>query len=261
MNANYIGWLAVCMSVIAFQLAYKLVKPLAPKWRFCWFVILGICGFPAILYAVYYLHVLPEWAWFYELRSWRGSEFPVISLGASAACLATLLPRRLVSLLLFFSITTAAVPYIKPLLVPLPSGEIHDTWDGGACLQSTPSTCGPASIATILRSLGLPASERAVALNSFTYAGGTEAWYLARHVRSQGLDARFDFRSGMPENLKLPALVGVRLGGFGHFIPVLSRTGNLITIADPLHGMETLTLKELEKRCQPTGFHLSVTKD
>jgi hypothetical protein len=54
--------------------------------------------------------------------------------------------------------------------------------------------------------------------------------------------------------------VGVRLGGFGHFIPLLERNGDLLTIADPLHGMESISIAELEKRCKPTGFHLSITR-
>jgi hypothetical protein len=260
MNSNLTGWAAVCLGVIAFKFAFTRVKPLAPKWRVGWFLLLGICGLPAALFAVYYLHVLPERAWFYELRSWRGSEFLAIPLGASAGCLATLFPRKLLGLILIFSITTAAVPYVKPLLVPLPSGALHDEWKDGACLQSTPSTCGPASIATILKHQGLDASERGIARQAFTYAGGTEAWYLARHVRTLGLDARFDFRPGLPADLKLPALVGVRLGGYGHFIPILSRKGDLLTIADPLRGMESVTLAELEKRSPLTGFHLSICK-
>jgi hypothetical protein len=242
MNINFIGWAAVCVSVIAFKVAFHRLKPLAPKWRFGGFVLFGFLGIPALLFALYYLHFLPEQTWFYELRSWRGSEFLAVPLGASAGCLATLFPRKLLGLLLIFSITTTAVPYIKPMLAPLPSGAYQDQWSGDACLQSTPSTCGPASIATILKHQGLASSEREIARRAFTYAGGTEAWYLARHVRSLGMNAHFDFRPGLPENMILPALVGVRLGGFGHFIPVISRDGDRLTIADPLHGMETITV-------------------
>ena len=161
---------------------------------------------------------------------------------------------------LLASVAVLSVPYVKPLLVPLPDSMIHDQWEGDACMQSTPSTCGPASIATILRSLGLPASERAIAREAHTYAGGTEAWYLARYVRSQGLNARFDFSKGLPENLELPAMIGVRLGGFGHFMPVLARDGDMLTLADPLHGKETISLRDLQKRCQLTGFHLVISR-
>jgi len=259
MNVNLIGWAAVCASIIAFQLAFNFTKLRATKWRACWFVIFCICGIPAFLFTVYYSHILPEWAWFYELRSWHGSEFFATPLGAAAGILATLLPRKATGMVLLLTITTVSIPHIKPLLAPLPPGQIVDEWDGDACLQSTPSSCGPASIATILRQLGRPSSERTIAGKSFTYQGGTEAWYLARHVRSLGLDARFDFRTGLPEEIKLPALVGVRLAGFGHFIAVLSRKGDLLTVADPLHGKETISLTELEKRCRLTGFHLSIS--
>ena len=260
MNVNFIGWAAVCAGVIAFRFAFIRVHPLESGWRVAWFLVLGLCSVPALLFTVHYLHVLPERAWFYELRSWRGSEFLAVPLGAAAGCLATLFPRKLLGLFLIFSITTTVIPYTKTVFAPLPSGAFHDDWKDRACLQSTPSTCGPASIATILKSLGIETSEREIARHAYTYAGGTEAWYLARHVRSLGLNARFDFRPGLPDDKELPALVGVRLGGYGHFIPIISREGDILTIADPLRGMETVTLKELEKRCSLTGFHLSIRK-
>lgn len=259
MNVNFVGWVAVCASVIAFQLAFNFTKPLTTKWRACWFGILGICGIPAFLFTVYYLHILPEWAWFYEMRSWRGSELLAIPLGAAAGCLATLLPRKTTGLVLLLTITTVSIPHVKPLLAPIPSGSLVDKWDGDACLQSTESSCGPASIATILRHLGHPASESVIARKSFTYQGGTEAWHLARHVRLLGLNARFGFQPGLTEDIELPALVGVRLAGFGHFIAVLSRKGDLLTVADPLHGMESVSVAELEKRCRLTGFHMSIS--
>ena len=135
-------------------------------------------------------------------------SFFAIPLGASAGCLAAMLPRRVVPVILLLSIACSGGSICQTACwFPCPAAAIHDQWDGGACLQSTPSTCGPASIATILRSLGFPASEREVARNAFTYAGGTEAWYLARYVRSQGLNVtlRLSHRH-CREDLKLPAL-------------------------------------------------------
>lgn len=258
MNVNLIGLAAVCLSVAAFKVAFEVAKSASHGKRVLGLLVFAALGSPALLYAVYYLHVLPERPWFYELRSWPGSEFFVVPLGVSSACLAAMLPRKLLSLILLSLVALGVIPYLKPVLVPLPRNGIKDQWRDEACLQSTPSTCGPASIASILRFHGMPASEREIARAAHTYAGGTEAWYLARYVRSRGLAASFDFRPGLPEDLRLPALIGVRLGGFGHFMPVLSRDKDMLVVADPLHGLETIHLKELEKRCRLTGFHLSV---
>ena len=55
-------------------------------------------------------------------------------------------------------------------------------------------------------------------------------------------------------------MVGVRLGNIGHFIPVLGREGERFVIGDPLKGKEVLTLEELEKRYEFTGFHMRVKR-
>ena len=196
------------------------------------FVLLAI---PSILFAVYYLHILPERAWFYTLRSWSGSELLIVFLGGATGAFATLLPRSLLLLPLCTLVAIAIVPYIKPLVGPLADSEFAERWDGDTCLQSTSSTCGPASVSTILRRLGAETTERETARAAYTYAGGTEAWYLARYVRSKGFVPRFDFRKTFHQ-AGLPAVVGVRFGNVGHFIAVLDVNGDQITFADPLRG-------------------------
>jgi Peptidase C39 family len=261
MNANWIGLLAVALSLCAFKITYHCAGQSTVGRKTKLFLLAALASIPSVLFTIHYLHLLPETEWFYQFRSLRGSELSVIPMGIAAGILATMIPRKWITTLMILLTTAGSIPYIKPLLVRLPSDFIHDQWSGNACLQSTPSTCGPASIATILKHLGLAASEREIARYAHTYAGGTEAWYLARYVRSRGLSATFDFRPGLPSDLKLPALVGVRLGGFGHFIPLLARDGDQLTIADPLHGMERISIADLEKRCQPTGFHLSIQRN
>jgi hypothetical protein len=195
---------------------------------------------PSLWFAAYYAHVLPEYEWFYELRSWPGTEFLVVFLGCAAGASASLLPRFALAGLLAFLLGCAAVPYVKPVVGPLPDDAFQDQSDGDVCLQSTPSTCGPASVTTILRHFGVSTTERETARAAFTYAGGTEAWYLARYVRTRGLSPRFAFRKTFSPSAGLPAVVGVRVGGLGHFIAVLDVTNDQITFADPLSGKEQL---------------------
>lgn len=97
-----------------------------------------------------------------------------------------------------------------------------------------------------------------MAAEAHSCAGGTEAWYLARAAAARGFNARFDFQPGFAPDSGLPAVVGVRLGTIGHFIPVLGREGDGYVTGDPLRGREVLTLEQLHRRYEFTGFHLRV---
>ena len=258
MNANPIGLLAVGTSLVAFVLCYTNLRARGIRLRLALLALFALGAIPSVLFAVYYLHVLPEWAWFYTLRSWRGTEFLVVFLGLATGALASLLPRFLLGLPLSVLLALAMVPYVKPFMGSLPDSEFREKWEGDVCLQSTSSTCGPASVSTILRHLGANPSERAAARAAYTYIGGTEAWYLARYVRSMGFVPRFDFRETFTPEAGLPAMVGVRLGGVGHFIAVLDATDGQVVYADPLVGERHLPLSEFQCHYTFTGFHMVI---
>jgi predicted double-glycine peptidase len=257
---NFLGVAAVILSVGGFAASYHYFKGKSPGVRLIAFLLLGILAIPAILFAGYYLHVLPENAWFYELRSWPGSELLAIFLGVAAGAFATLLPRFLLVVPLCLTIVTVSVPYLKMLMSPLKTTELRERWEGDACLQSTESTCGPASAASILRFLNHDASEREIAEAAFSTSRGTEAWYLARYFRTRGLSTRFDFRGTFTPSVALPAIVGVRVANFGHFIAVLKIEDGMVTFVDPLSGQRKVTQAEFMKHHFFTGFHLSVAK-
>ena len=256
---NLLGATAVVCSVLAFALTYKHLRLRSLRVRLAFLFGFALLAIPSVLFAVYYLHVLPERAWFYTLRSWSGTEFLVVFLGCAAAAVASLLPRLLLGVPLFALLALGVVPYLKPLIGPLPDSVFHELWRGDICLQSTPSTCGPASVTTILRRLGAQTSEQAAARAAFSYAGGTEAWYLARYVRTKGFVPRFDFRRTFSPSVGLPAVVGVRLGGVGHFIAVLDISDDQVTFADPLSGQEHMPLSQFQRRYEFTGFHMVIT--
>ena len=256
---NLIGAIAVVTSVAVFAFTHRWLvqRSLAVRWSV--FGIFTVLSIPAVLFTLYYFHLLPERAWFYTLRSWNGSEFLAVFLGAAGGALAALVSRRLLIVPLLGSIGVAVVPYLKPLIDPLDARSFAERWDGDSCLQSTASTCGPASTASILRSLGVHSSEREIARAAHTSGSGTEAWYLARYVRSRGLAARFDFRKSFSTSVGFPAMVGVRVCGFGHFIAVLDVTDDHVTYVDPLSGKTRLPLAEFLQQYAFTGFHMAVT--
>jgi hypothetical protein len=43
------------------------------------------------------------------------------------------------------------IPFIKPIVAPFDYNRLQDRWVDGVCMQSTFSTCGPASTATLLK--------------------------------------------------------------------------------------------------------------
>lgn len=260
MNPNWLGIFSAILAVVGFLVAYRFAikKPLKSR---VWLVVVAvIAAIPGASFAVYYAHIIPETSWYYQFRSIAGTELLMVFVGVAGGFFATLLPRLLLALPLFGVVAISVIPILKPLIGPLAQNELKDQWDGDVCLQSTGSTCGAASTATILKLLGIEATESEIAKEAHSYSGGTEAWYLARAARSRGCDVEFDFRSGFSPDGGLPAVVGVRLGNIGHFIPVLGREGERFVIGDPLKGKEVLTLEELEKRYEFTGFHMRVKR-
>jgi len=256
---NLLGALALVAALVTFSLTFRAAKSCSWKVRAGWLLAMGVLSFPACLMSLYYLHVLPEWTWFYTFRSWTGSEFCVVPFGAASALFATFLPRMLLVLLLSAFLGSSLIPYLKPVLGPIQEGDFADHWEDGVCRQSTFSTCGPASLATILHRHGVKVTEREIARSAHSYQAGTEAWYLARYARAKGMETRFVFRESFDPQIRFPVIVGVKIGASGHFIAVLDCTGGKVTFADPLHGWETLSLDEFQQRYQFTGFHLVVT--
>lgn len=255
---NVPGLLALALAPAAFAWAHADLRPWPRGRRLAWIVVFGLLSIPSILFAVYYLHVLPDRAWFYELHAWRGAEwlllFPALAAGGVAACL----PRVLLGFPLFAVVLLGAALVIKPIIAPL--GPLQERWKDGACLQTTFATCGPASVCTILHYLGIESTETEAARATHSYSGGTEAWYLARYVRSNGLQACFWTGEGFSPEQGLPAMVGVRLAGYGHFIAVLSPEGGEVTFADSLTGMEKLPLEKFRQRYSFNGFEMVISR-
>lgn len=230
--------------------------------KFVVFAIGIALAMPGLLFVLYYAHFFDDAVWFYTFRALRFTELAAGGLGFAMGLLqgwlepdtwgeSLLLPLAL-SILVF-------IPFVKPLLSPLDSAELKSRVQDGVVLQSTPSTCGPASAASILRGLGYPATEKELAKESFTSRSGTENWYLARALRRRGLDVQFRVQRSLADPIPSPAIAGVVLpGGVGHFIAILENNGRQITIADPLDGkhvLETLTVRD---RFNFTGFFMTV---
>ncbi len=260
MNVNLTGYVSLVVAILVFIAVYAYCNRLSVRLRLALLVVCSFLSVPSILVVLYYFHILPETECFYSFRALWGSEFAILFPAAAGAIFSSFLPRVLIAFPIFALLLVGVGPYLKPLISPLDINQLQDRWKGEACLQSTSSTCGPASIASALMHFDIRLSERDIARDAHSYTGGTEAWYLARVVRSNGFGAKFAFRNQLDPNIPLPALVGVRMGAVGHFIAILSRQDSKITFVDPLSGEETMLTDDFLKRYRFTGFHMTIIK-
>lgn len=260
MNPNWIGIISLILALIAFLTTLKVVREINLKKRLSLTLLAVILAIPGASFTIYYYHIFPEFDWYYQFRSIAGTEVLIIFVGIAGGLAASLLHRSIRVLPLLCVLAFAIAPILKPFIGPFEEGELRDYWNGEICIQSTPSTCGAASIATILKTFGENVTEPELAAEAHSYRGGTEAWYLARAVRSRGYKAQFQFSSNFPSNIELPALVGVRFGSIGHFIPILERNGNDFIVGDPMKGKEVIPFERLMEKYDFTGFYMRVAK-
>lgn len=264
---NWMFWPTALLAAVAFGLGQFIQPKLTSRLsRIAFTGVAAILALPGIAYAIYYTKLLGEPLWLYAVRSWPGSELAAAGAGLAAGYLHGMrnshptLKRQLrgpiVPAVLALLI---AIPYLKPVSRPLHRDLLHGNWQDNVCIQSTPSTCGPASAATLCRLAGKQVEEAELTGESFTSASGTENWYLARALRQRGLVVRF-LRQNLTEDvLPTPTIAGVKLAqGAGHFIALLGMEGTNYVVGDPLEGREILSRAELESRYQFTGFFMEV---
>ena len=239
----------------------------SPLSMVAWFATAVLVAVPSLLFVVCYAHLLDRAAWYYGFRAATGSELTASGVGLLAGLMVGKVrrasPRKPVlqfvtPAIALLCLGVLLVPYLKPVIAPI-RRPLHDEWSQQVCLQSSSSTCGPASAATLLRRFGISVSERELARECFSYRGGTENWYVARALRQHGVEARYLITSPEPAVLPFPSMAGVQMGGSrtgGHFITVLGHEGDRTIIGDPLAGKLVLTPQQLRSRYYFTGFFL-----
>ncbi|MBK1790795.1 cysteine peptidase family C39 domain-containing protein [Persicirhabdus sediminis] len=214
---------------------------------------------PGLSFSLYYLHLIDPPAWYFQFRSLPASELCLIFIALPAGILASWLPKILRTAPALMLIIVVTVPFIKPIFGSIKDDDFKEKWQGKVCQQSTPSTCGAASSATIHSYFGTPASEQEIARDAYSYTGGTEVWYLARALRSRGYHTSFHNHAQLDEHSQLPAIVGVKMGLMGHFIAILSYCNGQLSVADPLRAEQTMTIEQFHQKYHHTGFIMTVS--
>ena len=221
-----------------------------------------LLALPGLLFPLYYTRLFDHAVWFYQFRALPGTELAASGAGLFAGFLFGACRQwKPVSRGSFLALLVLgiAIPYLKPLLRPLPASRFQDNWKNGVCLQSTSASCGVASAATLLASFGIKVSEAELARECFTCSTGTEAWYLARMFRRRGFDVVFHVT--MPaDGPPAPAIAGIDGSGFGHFIPIIAKDAAGYTTGDPLDGRRQYAKEQLGQQLQFTGFFLEIRR-
>lgn len=264
---NPFFWPTAAVSILLFWMGYRLNRVSRSPWHIVllWVTALFLAA-PGVLFTTYYTGWLGEPLWLYRFRAVSGSEISAAGMGLLAGVIQSSReswPRfkRFTSRLGVPTILAVVlfVPYLKPLARPLQLPESPKGWLNNVCLQSTVSTCGPASAATLTRLANKPIEEYELARECFTSGKGTENWYLARALRRHGMTIEFLKTEPSTAELPYPAIAGVKLShGSGHFIPILGKEGSSYIVGDPMVGSEVKSLTELQQEYQFTGFFLIV---
>ena len=232
--------------------------------RFLFALVGVVIAVPGFLLVAYYAHLFDSAGWFYSFRTLRYSEISVSGLGWIVGFSYSSLDAETLGGKLFLPAALLAfvsVPFIKPVLDPIDLGSLQDHCPTAVCLQTTYSTCGPASSASLLQAFGQGGSERQLARECFTSKGGTEIWYLARAFRRRGFTTSFVVQS--PDHISPPgpSIAGVVLpGGQGHFIALLHENNGQITVVDPLKGKFVVTSEQLKARYHFAGLFLVIAR-
>jgi hypothetical protein len=260
---NLLFFPVVILAALFFLAAYRLgMRPAPLHWRTC--IAAVACALPAVLMAAYYLHLYDDALWFYEFRSLPLAELSASAAGFPAGLIQAWIVRRaprLSALVPGLLLIGLFVPYMKPVIAPLDLERLKAVCKDGVCLQTTASTCGPASAASVLRLFNVEETEKTLAKEAFTSSGGTENWYLARALRRRGFDVRYEILDRPVAKLPYPSIAGVTLpGGGGHFIAVLGETPEAYVVGEPMSGKLVVPKTRIGAAYSFTGFFMVVGK-
>jgi peptidase C39-like protein len=217
---------------------------------------------PGLIFAFYYTHLFDNAAWLYSFRVLPFTDFLPAGIGLLAGVLNSWFEPESLGEKLVAPTALAVlvlVPFVKPLLDPIELDRLQGHCEGEVCMQSTFSSCGPSSAATLLKAFVQVASEKQLAKECLTSRGGTEVWYIARAFNRCGFRTQVRIQSQGSLSPPSPAIAGVVLpGGAGHFVAILNETPTEVTIADPMKGKLVVKRVDLKSYYHFTGFFLVI---
>lgn len=152
-------------------------------------------------------------------------------------------------------------PFLDPALLYAEMKE-SDTWiENDVCLQTTSYTCGAASAVTALKQHGINATERELAITSYT----SRTWGASEHMLARGIEKLYA-KEGISCEIKVfdslselqgccPVIVVVKYCPLiDHYITILEVDDQAVLVGDPLSGKERLTYEQFEEKWRKVGI-------
>lgn len=250
MNVNPNFFISILISIVFFIIGVMLAKKIFKK-RILNFILilLFLLTLPGISMVLYYFHFFETPNWYINFRAIPAIEVSSSFIGLFFGFLSN---NKNKIILICVTLFLISIPFIKPMLRPLTINGSTE-WIDSVCIQSTGATCGPSSLATILKYYNIESTEYELTKNSYTCSTGTEIWYLLRYGKQKGLDYKLN-KIKSYDDLKFPSIIGTKLITIGHFVTVLGKTDEKFIIGDPLTGKMELTKAEFEKKYNLDGL-------
>ena len=127
----------------------------------------------------------------------------------------------------------------------------------GVVIQSNIWNCGPASLATVMNTMGINATQEELASLSGTDKSGTTMYGIVQAVHSKGLNA-----TGLilgVDKLKPGNIVLLTVDGLYHFSVIKSINGTTVSLADSAFGNINMTLEQF--KAMYSGYALIITNN
>jgi len=147
---------------------------------------------------------------------------------------------------------TPPIPPLRPM-----------TFSGDVCQQTTGYTCVAASLVTMLKALGVEATETEMARLSLTEEnGGTTdtraAYALQRKLADRGWTVHYNrLDYARLQTLPKPCLTPLRWGYFfNHMVPVLAADDHRVTLGDPLTGRRVMSASDFQSEWLGRAIYL-----
>ena len=249
MNLNHNLFISLILSIILFYIGLKLRNKLkASRYKNALLVISLILAVPGFSMVTYYFHLIDSPHWYIEFRAIPNIE----CINSFIGLFMGFAKINSKSIALSLTVLMVVIPFSKPIIRPI-TLNLESKWINDVCIQSSPASCGPSSLATIFQQKGIRTSEEEIAAASYTCSSGTEIWYLLRHASGKGLNYSYKHIKNI-HDVETPCIIGTNISGIGHFITVLETTRDKYVIGDPLIGKIELTIKEFEERYELDGL-------
>lgn len=254
---------AIAVAILSFILFRSLyLRTKKPSVHSACVFTASLLAIPPVLFLSNYLLHIPNSIWFINFHSLPGAEASSGLIGALLGVMfasSRLRSRQPSTSVLRISTVIAVMlliaPFGKQLFFRQDYSKLGNSWVNGVCEQTSSSTCVAASCATVVRMLGGNLTERELAKEAGSNRRGTEIWYMIRAIRRHGYEIEPRYAKSV-KDVPTPAVLGVKIGGAGHVVVLMSESDAGPEIGNPFQGRRGhYTWEAFERRYHPEPIY------